>query len=385
MIARRGAAVERILAALRQAGSKIERSGAGYKAQCPVHDDEHPSLGITQGAKGARVRCWSQQCPQDQVLAALGLTRDDLLDQPGDDGQPAEEWTPKGPAVGVYDYTDEGGNLLFQVLRTADKQFPQRRPDPSTRSGWRWKVKGVRQVPYRLPLVIQAVAEHRTVWLAEGEKDVHALEAAGVVASCNPGGAGKWKTDYEQYFAGADIRLVADKDAPGREHATHVAEALRRVGAAVQILEALEGKDAADHLAAGHGLDTFSVIQSEPTERDSEQRGTANDSTGGRGPSAATIVARYAQERYTFHRDEYDEPYALPVTGPKIARYLRGARSLRAELARIYLEEQHKPANSQALADALAAIEGMALIGDVRNTHMRAAATQRRCLSGPGP
>lgn len=70
----------------------------------------------------------------------------------------------------------------------------------------------------------------------------------------------------------------------------------------------------------------------------------------------------------------YDEPYALPVTGLRIARYLRGARSLRAELARIYLEEQHKPANSQALADALAAIEGMALIGDVRSTHMRAAA-----------
>ena len=194
--------------------------------------------------------------------------------------------------------------------------------------------------------------------------------------SCNPGGAGKWKADYDQHFAGADIRIVADKDETGRKHATHVAEALRRAGATVQILEALEGKDAADHLAAGHGIDTFSVIQSQPTERDGEQRGTANDSTGGRRPSAATIVARYAQERYTFQRDEYDEPYALPVAGPKIARYLRGARSLRAELARIYLEEQHKPANSQALADALAAIEGMALIGPVRNTHMRVAAAQ---------
>jgi hypothetical protein len=188
--------------------------------------------------------------------------------------------------------------------------------------------------------------------------------------------AGNWKANYDQYFAGADIRIVADKDESGRKHATHVAEAMRRVGAAVQILEALQGKDAADHLAAGHGLDTFSVIQSERTERAGEQCGTANDSAGGRGPSAATIVARYAQERYTFHCDEYDEPYALPVTGPRIARYLRGARSLRAELARIYVEEQHKPANSQALTDALAAIEGMALIGDVRSTHMRAAARQ---------
>jgi hypothetical protein len=40
------------------------------------------------------VRCWSQQCPQDHVLAALGLARDDLLDQPGNDGQSGAEWTP---------------------------------------------------------------------------------------------------------------------------------------------------------------------------------------------------------------------------------------------------------------------------------------------------
>jgi hypothetical protein len=375
-----GAAVQRVLSALRAKGRQVRPEGGGWKAQCPClsHDDHEPSLGVTQGARGARVRCWSQQCPLDEILAGLGLTRTDLLDAPGQ-RRGGGEWTPWGtPPVARYPYVDEDGRLLFEVLRGPNKEFGQRRPDPSTRSGWRWKLDGVRRVPYRLPQVIRAVSEGKTVWLAEGEKDVHALEAAGVIASCNPGGAGKWKADYDRYFAGADVRIVADKDEPGRKHATHVAEALRRTGATVQILEALDGKDAADHLAAGHGTDTFSVIQSEPTERDSDQVDVAGQGagSGGRGPSAAAIVARCAQDRYTFHRDEYDEPYALPVVGPQIARYLRGARSLRAELARIYLEEQGKPANSQALGDALAAIEGLALIGDVRDTRMRVAASQ---------
>ena len=36
-----------------------------------------------------------------------------------------DDWTPYGPAIAIYDYVDERGELLFQVWRTADKQFPQ--------------------------------------------------------------------------------------------------------------------------------------------------------------------------------------------------------------------------------------------------------------------
>src|SRR5829696_1254360 len=51
--------------------------------------------------------------------------------------------------VAVYDYTDKSGELLFQVCRTADKQFPQRKPDG--KGGWSWGTAGVCKVLYRLP------------------------------------------------------------------------------------------------------------------------------------------------------------------------------------------------------------------------------------------
>src|SRR5215471_13253367 len=59
--------------------------------------------------------------------------------------------------IATYDYHDENGVLLFQVCRLHPKTFLQRRPDGS--GGWTWKVKGVRQIPYRLPELIVAAAK----------------------------------------------------------------------------------------------------------------------------------------------------------------------------------------------------------------------------------
>ena len=65
--------------------------------------------------------------------------------------------------------------------------FRQRRPDGN--GGWIWKVAGIRQVPYRFPRVMAA----EEVLIVEGEKDVHTAEALGYTATCNAGGAGKWR------------------------------------------------------------------------------------------------------------------------------------------------------------------------------------------------
>ena len=97
------------------------------------------------------------------------------------------------------------------------------------------------------------------IYVCEGEKDVHAIEAAGATATCNPGGAGKWREDYTEFLRDAMVIIVADKDKPGQAHARQVATSLQGVAAAIEIAEAAgEGrgaiKDAADHLAAGHAL-----------------------------------------------------------------------------------------------------------------------------------
>lgn len=236
----------------------VKRSGAGYMARCPAHEDRQASLSIGPGRDQPVVLHCHAGCAPSTILAALDLTWEDLSKprqrEPGQRDN-ADTWTPAGPAVAIYDYRDENGELLFQVCRTADKQFRQRRPDATTKSGWAWNLQGVRRVLYRLPKVIQAVREGREVYLCEGEKDVHTLERHGLVATCNPGGAGKWLPDYTEALKGAAVvNIVADCDDPGRAHARRLADELVDHVGAVYILEPKSGKDVTDHVAAGHSL-----------------------------------------------------------------------------------------------------------------------------------
>jgi len=206
------------------------------------------------------IKCHAN-CPTDAVLDALGLTMADLA--PPDPGT-EDDWTPAGPAVATYTYTDEDGRLLFGVCRTAGKQFRQWRPDASKRSGRSWSLNGVRRVPYRLPQVRAAAAAGEVVYVVEGEKDVHAVEATGAVATCNAGGAGKWRPEHAEHLAGAHVVVVADRDAPGRAHAAQVAASLHGIAATVRVVEAAAGKDVADHLSAGHTLDQLIGVEAEP-------------------------------------------------------------------------------------------------------------------------
>ena len=98
--------------------------------------------------------------------------------------------------IDTYDYTDESGALLFQVVRSAPKDFRQRRPNG--KGGWTWSLGKTRRVLYRLPEVRDAVAGGRIVLIVEGEKDVNTLRELGFAATCNPGGANKWRTEYTE-------------------------------------------------------------------------------------------------------------------------------------------------------------------------------------------
>lgn len=128
----------------------LKASGGSYMARCPAHDDGKASLSVSVGKEHPVVLHCHAGCDRDSILAAVGLTWAELC-APRDSGhRPQAEWTPHGDAIAVYDYVDEHSNLLFQVCRTADKQFPQRRPEPSSKTGWVWKLGEVRRVLYRL-------------------------------------------------------------------------------------------------------------------------------------------------------------------------------------------------------------------------------------------
>jgi hypothetical protein len=137
--------------------------------------------------------------------------------------------------IATYPYEDEGGDLRFQVLRYPGHQFSQRRPNGN--GGWINNIKGVRRVLYRLPELHEAMALERIVFVVEGEKDVDSLRALGVPATCNPGGAGKWRPDYSEMLRGADVVIIGDNDDPGRAHIQHVAAALHGVARRIRVLD----------------------------------------------------------------------------------------------------------------------------------------------------
>ena len=137
--------------------------------------------------------------------------------------------------IDTYDYTDESGALLFQVVRSAPKDFRQRRPNG--KGGWTWSLGKTRRVLYRLPEVRDAVAGGRIVLIVEGEKDVNTLRELGFAATCNPGGANKWRTEYTESLRDADVVIIGDNDDPGRAHVAHVASSLHGVARRVRVLD----------------------------------------------------------------------------------------------------------------------------------------------------
>src|SRR4051794_35825917 len=137
-------AAERITDALRDHGSTVN----GRTAQCPGHDDGRASLSVTPIDGKVLLHCHAG-CETEDVLRALGLTMADLYDDR------------KGA---TYTYPD--GRF---VHRTHDKRFRQ----SGNRNG---------NSLFHADRVLDTTT---TVYVAEGEQDVLAIEAVGGVAVCN--------------------------------------------------------------------------------------------------------------------------------------------------------------------------------------------------------
>lgn len=215
-----------------------------------------------------------------------------------------------------YPYVNKDGTLVFEVVRylrpDRSKTFIQVRPsgvevagttDPAVAGGvqlggivvgldsgayvidskatrangtttWKRKANGAvvhakeyrfracPRFPYRLPKLLTA----STVYLVEGEKDVHTLEGWGLVASCNPGGTGgsRLYAEWTAYFRKRTVVILPDNDHAGRKHVATVASILLTVADSVRILElpglAAKG-DVTDWQAAGGTLGRLLELQ----------------------------------------------------------------------------------------------------------------------------
>lgn len=246
---------------LESRGLSPRRSGTGWLSHCPAHDDQNASLSIAEGRDGRILLRCHAGCTSESVARALGLKLSDLFPTRAANGNGS-----KPRIVECYDYTDQAGKLLFQCVRFEPKDFRQRRPDPVKPGEWIWNLKGTRRVLYRLVQLKVALDAVRTIFVAEGEKDVDALVNHNLVATCNPMGAGKWVPEYTETVRGASrVAVIADKDTPGQNHAQAVATGLHAVAKSVKVIELpdVNGKpvkDAFDFFAAGGSPDELRTL-----------------------------------------------------------------------------------------------------------------------------
>jgi len=269
---------------------RVRAAGKGFSARCPAlgHEDKRNSLTISQADNGKiNVTCHAG-CGIDEILSPLGMTASDLY--PNEVAKksfdkrypPPWKWEEKGLLEAIYTYSDEGGNYLFEVMRSKDKEFRQRVRDKRERSGYKYSLKGVRTVLYRLPDLLDAIDLGETVFVVEGEKDVETLEAIDVSATTAPRGANTWDNDFTKVLSNAHrVIIIPDNDTKGREHAWKIHGDLQN--AVVLELPDLPHKgDATDWVKAGGTADDLWELVDDVSKNPPERPCTGEDASDGK-------------------------------------------------------------------------------------------------------
>ncbi|CAB4130488.1 replicative DNA helicase [uncultured Caudovirales phage] len=280
----------------------LKNAGAGELAGlCPFHKEGTPSFTVTPSKQ--IFHCFGCKASGDvfsfvkrieglatfdaAVRRVAEIVGADVMVQPVQREQrqrakPVDGPQTQGRVVATYSYTDEHGELLYEVQRVEPgrdgraKDFRQRRPHPIDDGAWVWGIKDgayrkgqggdwypvkgvagpdddelpeVRRVLFRLPVVLQA----DTVYVVEGEKDVLTLEKAGLVATTNSGGASqKWLDEYSEAFRGRRVVVIPDNDEPGKKRGAVISKALAGIAAEVLLIELPGAKDATEFVESGH-------------------------------------------------------------------------------------------------------------------------------------
>jgi hypothetical protein len=165
--------------------------------------------------------------------------------------------------------------VLFEVVRFKDpKDFRQRRPLGN--GIYAWDLKGVTPILYKLPDLL-AADPAEIVWIPEGEKDVDNLWRRGLVSTCNPMGALKWRDRYSDDLKGRHCVVIPDNDPPekkypegkGQRHAQEVARSLHGKAASVKVVElpgVPEKGDVTDFLNVGGTVDQLRELAAKAPE-----------------------------------------------------------------------------------------------------------------------
>lgn len=204
---------------------KAQRAGKGWKTRCPAHEDDEPSLSLTDSSNGKLLWNCHAGCSQEAVRQALqerGLLR---------------RRTVRSESIHqVYVYRDRRRRTWAEVHRwdlpDGRKKIRPRRPDGS------WGIPDGPRPLYRLAELLEN--PDVPVLVVEGEKVVDAamdmaeFEDWAVVTSMS-GSKAAGKSDWST-LEGREVVIWPDSDSAGAAYARTVAELLEDVADTVSVI-----------------------------------------------------------------------------------------------------------------------------------------------------
>ncbi len=123
----------------------------------------------------------------------------------------------------------------------------------------------------------------------------------GCAATCNPGGAGKWRDDYVTPLTGKRVVILPDRDPVGRSHAQTIAASLCGKVESLRVLEVPTGKDLTEYLETFDGDDEAALerlaIMAEGAEEWEPSLETATSEAPAGGPPAPIMELLTLRER----------------------------------------------------------------------------------------
>jgi hypothetical protein len=245
------------------------RRGGWYDGLCPAHPDKHTSFSFRDGDKALVVKCRAG-CTLTQILAALGHTVDDLQFATAADKSPVLE-KPQRRKVATYDYRDEHGILLYQVMRFdlggGSKTFLPRIPLPD--GSWDEHLpEHVRRVCYRIH---ELKGQSRVAW-NEGEGCADTCWNHGIPATTGQGGSNAWRPEYAAQLRAIGIKeviVLPDADKPGEKYAQQALMGCRAEGLTARLVRLWpngpEKSDVTDWFGVGHTVAEFEALCAPPT------------------------------------------------------------------------------------------------------------------------
>lgn len=363
-------------------GHRPKRSGKNWLTRCPSHPDHNPSLSISEGRGKRVVICCHAGCAVETLVGAIGIEMKDLFQTEQLSRSRAVASLPKSSRrgreiVALYDYRNETGALLYQVVRYEPKDFRQRRPNGD--GTWTYNLDGIQPVLYRLP-ELQSADSTSPVHIVEGEKDCDRLWSLGLVATTCSQGAGKWRERHSESLRDRDVVVFPDNDDAGRKHAQEVAKSLHGIARSVRVLElpGLPPKgDVSDWLdAGGDETQLRQMVEKAAAWLPSNADLTEGTDTGVESvtkiESSRILAISVATSKAELWHDADNEPYAtIEVDGHAETHGIDGT-GFRSWICGEFFASTGQPLHGETLTSALATLRAIAIYrGAKRSVHLR--------------